>query len=446
METLPTEMMEAKPITRRDFMRFSTLFTAGLLTGCAVNPVTGKSQLMLMNESQEIAIDRKNAPHQFSSDYGSVMDPALNRYVDRTGKVIAARTHRPNMPYSFSAVAANYVNAYAFPGGSIAVTRGILLQLDNEAELSALIGHELGHVNARHTAEQMSKGMLTQMLVMGAATAVGAQSPGYKKMAEQLGMMGAGALLASYSRDNEREADALGMEYMVRSGYSPEGMVGLMELLKEMSSHKASAADLLFATHPMGDERYRRALETARSGYGGARDLPLHKERYMDHTARLRAIRGAVERLQKGEAAMGKKRYTEAESYFRDALKTAPRDYTGLVLMAKCLLIQDRNADALRFAEKAMAMNPPEAQAHHLAGMAKIRQKRFGEAHADFTAYERLLPGNPNTTFFTGYALEGMRRRKAAADEYLRYLKAVNKGEKAQHAYRKLVEWGYINP
>ncbi|MGD8540943.1 MAG: M48 family metalloprotease, partial [Desulfobacteraceae bacterium] len=134
-------------LSRRRFIRLSALAAGGLLTGCAVNPVTGRSQLMLVSEDQEIQLDRQNSPYQFSSDYGVVQDAALNRYIHQTGLKLAARTHRPQMPYSFRCVNATYVNAYAFPGGSIAATRGILLKLQNEAELAALLGHELGHVN-----------------------------------------------------------------------------------------------------------------------------------------------------------------------------------------------------------------------------------------------------------------------------------------------------------
>ena len=132
--------------------------SGGVITGCATNPVTGKRQLMIISEDQEIAVDKENSPHQFSTDYGALQDKTLNEYIDRAGKRIAARTHRPDMPYSFRGVNATYINAYAFPGGSIACTRGILLALDNEAELAGLLGHELGHVNARHTGARMSKG------------------------------------------------------------------------------------------------------------------------------------------------------------------------------------------------------------------------------------------------------------------------------------------------
>jgi len=147
-------------ISRRKFLWLTTMSIAGVMVGCAVNPVTGERQLMLVSEGQEVQIDRQHSPHQFSSDYGPLQDKAINNYINGIGQCIAANTQRPNMPYSFRGVNATYVNAYAFPGGSIAVTRGILLELDNEAELAALLGHEVGHVNARHTSEQMSKGML----------------------------------------------------------------------------------------------------------------------------------------------------------------------------------------------------------------------------------------------------------------------------------------------
>ncbi|UCF56248.1 MAG: M48 family metalloprotease, partial [Deltaproteobacteria bacterium] len=254
-------------ITRRDFLWVISMSAAGFVAGCAVSPVTGRRQLMLVSEDQEIQIDKQNSPHQFSADYGVVQDKALNDYIDQTGKKIAARTHRPHMPYSFRVVNASYINAYAFPGGSIACTRGILLSLDNEAELAALLGHELGHVNARHTAQQMSKGLLTQAVVGGLSVLAGTKGAAYGRMASQLGMIGGGALLASYSRDNEREADALGMEYMVRTGYTPKGMIGLMDMLRALSKNKPSTIELMFATHPMSDERYQTAVETAQSKY-----------------------------------------------------------------------------------------------------------------------------------------------------------------------------------
>ena len=163
-------------LTRRDFMKLAALAAVSTAAGCAANPVTGQSQLMLVGEGEEIQVDKVNSPHQFSADYGVSQDAALNAYVAGVGASLARVTHRAQMPYRFSVVNATYANAYAFPGGSIAITRGILAELDNEAELAGLIGHELGHVNARHTAARLSTSKILGALVGGASLIAGSAS------------------------------------------------------------------------------------------------------------------------------------------------------------------------------------------------------------------------------------------------------------------------------
>ena len=428
-------------MTRREFMWLSSLAVAGIVAGCATNPVTGESQLMLVSEDQEIQIDRQYSPYQFSADYGTTQDKKLNDYVDRTGKNMAARSHRTHMPYNFQVVNANYVNAYAFPGGSIACTRGILLALDNEAELAALLGHELGHVNARHTAEQMSKGMLTQAVVGGLAAAAGTQGAFYGNIASQLGQVSAGALLASYSRDNERQADALGMEYMVQSGYSSEGMIGLMDMLKSMGKHQPSAIELMFATHPMSQERYQTAVQTAETKYKAANQNPLYRERYMDYTAGLRAKKGAIDQMQLAEKELAENNFSAADQHLRKALRKAPADYTALVMMSKSQLIQKNWAVGRQYAEMAQQSYPREAQAYHLSGFAKVQLKDYDGALEEFNRYDDVLAGNPNTLFFKGYCYEGMKQYSQAGKEYRRFLQTVNQGGYANHAYKRVRQW-----
>lgn len=444
MENKYIDGIKNHEITRRRFLWIASMSAAGFMAGCATNPVTGERQLMLVSKESEIQMDKKHSPHQFSADYGEAQDTKLNNYINETGKKIAKNTHRLHMPYSFRCVNATYVNAYAFPGGSIAATRGILLSLDNEAELAALLGHELGHINARHTARQMSKGMLTQAIVGGVSVYAGTRSATYGKVASTLGMIGAGALLASYSRDNEREADALGMEYMVSTGYGTIGFIGLMDMLKNMSKHKTNTVELLFATHPMSDERYHTAVEIAETEYKSARNFPVNKERFMDNTAKLRSIKGAIKEMQKGESTMAKQKYQDAETHFKKALKKAPRDYTALVMMAKCQMVQKKYEKARKYSEKAKKVYPKEAQGYHLAGIAKIRKKDFDSAYEDFRMYENMLPGNPSTIFYKGLALEGMQHIKESASEYYRYLQSVKEGDQAVYSYKRLVEWGYV--
>ncbi|MCU0579196.1 MAG: M48 family metalloprotease [Desulfobacterota bacterium] len=431
---------------RREFLGSAAALAAGGLAGCAANPVTGDTQLMLVSEEQEIQIDRQYAPHQFSTDYGPVQDANLNTYVETVGKNLAARSHRSRVPYSFRVVNANHINAYAFPGGSIACTRGILINLEDEAELAALLGHELGHVNARHTAERMSKGTLFSLLAVGVGVAVGAKSSELGGVAAALGMAGAGLLLASYSRDNERQADALGMEYAVKSGYHPHGAVDLLDVLRRTSKRQPGAIELMFATHPMSEERYQLLADLEKSKYAGDQKLPTHRERYLDQTASLRKIKGPIQKMQDAEKALGQKKYGEAETLLNEALKEAPNDYTGLVLLSKCLIVQDKYDQAQPYLNRAKQVYPGEAQARYLSGLNQAKRKDFGQAYEEFAAYERLLPGNPKTIFLKGYAKEGMKQNREAAQEYNRYLQQVSDGDEAKYAYRRLVEWGYIKP
>jgi len=432
-----------RPMNRRHFLKLFSIAAAGFATGCAVNPVTGKPQLMLVPEERDVEIDRKYAPMQFSADYGPLQNKALNRYINRTGLKIAHHTHRPNMPYSFRGVNAVHMNAYAFPGGSIAITRGMLIELENEAQLAAIIGHELGHVNARHTAQQMTANIISQVVVTGASLL--AASEGYGDLASQLGMFGKSVFLASYSREDEREADKLGMEYMVKAGYNPYGMVEVMDILRRHSHHKGGIAETLFADHPMSEERYETALKRARTKYSNATNLRFYHKRFMSHTVDLRRKKHAIKELQQGQKYIAKKQYVKAKSMFIRALKEMPRDYAGLLMMAKLHLIRKEPRLALPYAKMAKKVYPQEAQAYFISGYTELQLKRYKDAYNDFDRNERILPGNPTIIFFKGYALEGMGKYNEAAKYYYRYLQQVNTGKFAQYAYNRLLQWGYLH-
>ncbi len=437
-------------LTRREMVKLLGVTTGAILapaffSGCAVDPVTGRHELMLMTPEEEIALDQQQSPYQFSSDYGPVQDKKLNQYLHQVGTALSAKSHRPEMPFSFRAVNATYINAYAFPGGSIAATRGILVELDNEAELAALLAHEIGHVNARHTAERVTKGALVNVLVSSASIATSAAGFGtYGGLIQDLGGIGAGALLAHYSRDNEREADSLGMEYIISSGYTPQGMVGLMKVLLENGHRNPSAIEMMFSTHPMSEERYQTAVLDAEGMYKELLSAPDHRERYLDKTAELRSIKEAITSLQNSEKAMRKKEYLQAEQEIIKALKTAPDDYAALVMMAKCKLAQDKNREAEEYALRAGEIYPQEAQSHVVSGVTSILNNKYEQAYTKFTEYDRLLPGNPQIVFFQGLSQEGMDNTKNAAQYYYQYLQEVRKGAQAQYAYKRLQSWGYV--
>ncbi len=437
----------ARFMRRRDFLALAGGSTAAVIAGCVTNPVTGSSQFSLVSQDQEIKIDRDNAPHQFSADYGALQNPAVNRYVESVGNALTGVSHRPAMPYSFRAVNASYINAYAFPGGSIATTRGILLELGDESQLAGLLGHEVGHVCARHTAQRMTTGMLAQLIVAGAAIAL--EQTDHKDTAAVvagLGGIGAGALLARYSRADERQADSLGMEYMTKAGYNPQGMVGLMDVLLRQEKSKPGALEMMFATHPMSSERHATAVERARTTHAGGAGFPVQRERYMDSIAPVRALADTIAAVQKGDAAMGSKKPKEAEAFYAAALKKTPADYEALLKMSACLVKQNRAGEAQAFAGRARQANPGEPQALHAEGFAALSAGRADVAHQRFSEYAQRLPGNPSTVFLDGLSLEAMGRKPEAAERYAQYLQAAGQGGEAKHAAQRLVQWGYVKP
>lgn len=436
-------------ISRRTVLQWAALTAAApmwwSLSGCATNPVTGESELMLVSQEQEIRLDREKSPHQISADYGRVQNQRVQRYVADVGQDVATRTHRPDMPYRFTGVNAVYANAYAFPGGTVALTRGMLLELENEAELAALLAHEVGHVNARHTAARMSTGMLVQGLLGGAGALV--SSAGNEASAEalmQLGGLGAGALLAKYSRDDERQADALGMEYMVRAGYNPRGMVGLMDVLRGMSQRKPNVIEQMFSSHPMSEDRYRTATQRLQTQYSQARGLKLGRERYLDNMASIRAMQGPIEAMQEGQESLGAQKTEQARAAFQQALAAAPDDYAALVMMGQCQLKMEKPREAQRYFHAARNVVPQEPQAAHFLGLALLAREKYDPAYEQFLWYEEQLPGNPNTLFLQGLALEGAQRRQRAAEAYTRFLQTGAGGEQAQYAQKRLQAWGYL--
>ena len=438
LDTL-ADHLERNRLSRRDVL---WLFGAATLSGCAASPVGSGSILVGMSEEEEKRVDQKVAPQQFSQDLGPVQDDAVNRYLTSVGQRLDGTVHRPQMPYSYRVLNANYVNAYTFPGGAMGVTRGIMVDLQNEAELAGLLGHELGHVNARHAAQRQGQAMVAQVAVAGASIVASATEwGGLVSIGSQLG---ASALLSSYSRDNEREADALGQEYMVRAGYPASGMVGLQQLLVDQQKESPGMLQTMFSTHPMSRERRDTAQRLAQEKYAASNARDAGRERFMDSTASLRRIKPTIAACQNGEVAMAAKQYPKAEEQFKSALNKTPRDYAANLLMAQCLDAQGKGRQALGYAESAKKIYPQEAQAHKLAGVLALGLKDPGAAYASLDSYDRLLPGDAGVTFLKGVSLEGMGKRQEAAQQYAAYLRNNRQGKAAEYSYSRLRGWGYV--
>jgi predicted Zn-dependent protease len=241
--------MPKKAITVLLIVAFSAL-------SCAVNPVTGKKELNLISESQEIAMG-KETDVEIRQEYGIYADPQVNAYVQSIGQALAPLTHRPNLPYQFAVLDTPVVNAFAVPGGYIYVTRGILALMGSEAELAVVLGHELGHVNARHSVHRMSEMMLAQVgLVVGSALS--------ETFAQVAGLAGVGVqiLFLKYSRDDERQADALGVEYARKGVYNAGEMIAFFGSLEKMGDLSGGhALPGFLSTHPLTSERIEKVKQ-----------------------------------------------------------------------------------------------------------------------------------------------------------------------------------------
>jgi predicted Zn-dependent protease len=247
---------QCRPGSARRSVRHTLGAAALVLAGCSVNPATGERQLSLVSEGQEIAMGRDADP-QIVAQFGLYPDEGVQRYVQDLGASLAAESERPDLPWTFRVLDDPLVNAFALPGGYIYVTRGILAHLDSEAELAGVLGHEIGHVTARHSASQMSQAMLAQIgLVAGAVLAPeAAQSYG------GLAQTAASLLFLKFGRDDERQADALGVRYAIRDGYDPNALLGVFDTLDRVS--RAAGVERMpgwASTHPAPEDRSQRIM------------------------------------------------------------------------------------------------------------------------------------------------------------------------------------------
>jgi predicted Zn-dependent protease len=228
------------------------LLTFCLGSGCSVNPATGERQFVLISESQEIALGKESA-EQVRETMALVDDPELQAYVERLGQTLAAASERPELPWSFAVVDDPTPNAFALPGGPVFVTRGLLTLMDSEAELVSVLGHEIGHITARHSAAQISRAQLAQLgLGLGVVLVPELQSYG------DLAGFGLNLLMLKYSRDAERQADELGFRYARAEGYDLSEMADVFVALQRAGELEGqNAIPNWLATHPAPEERIK---------------------------------------------------------------------------------------------------------------------------------------------------------------------------------------------
>jgi predicted Zn-dependent protease len=253
------------------------IFTATFVFSCVTNPVTGKKEFSLLTERDEKAMGLAYDP-QVISEFGLYDDKNLQDFINEKGKKMAAISHRPTLGFQFRILDSPVVNAFAVPGGYVYFTRGIMAHFNNEAEFAGVLGHEIGHVTARHSARQYTSTMLAQLgFVLGMVV-----SEDFRQYSELAGL-GLNLLFLQFSRSHESQSDKLGVEYSTKIGYDAHEMANFFQTIQRLQTQSGGGVPTILSTHPDPGNRYSRVHELAAKQQGGNpnKNLKVNRDSYL---------------------------------------------------------------------------------------------------------------------------------------------------------------------
>jgi predicted Zn-dependent protease len=464
----------------KNFKIISLFLLSIILMSCAVNPVTGQRQFMLMSENQEIDMGKEFYPGALWGDPGGggeYKDEKLKAYLRDIIIHIHAVSHRPNLPVDFAIQNSSVPNAWAIPG-HVVITRGLLAALDNEAEFVFVMGHEMGHVSARHSARHMTYGILQQAGLGAAGYAL--QGVEYADLAMNLGAIGSSLLLLKYSRDDELEADRLGLLYMGKLGYNPQNAVSAHRDLEKVSqeymkkagknSQEGGFLGELLSTHPRSSVRIDElqslinSMQPARiSGDGTYRDRfqgmitglkntnKIYDE-YYDRAVRevqnkkfdeadtliSKAIntdnRQPVFHALKGFILMKKKDYAGSRKAFESSLDL-DRDYEPAYRgIGTLLFLQENFSESIAYLNKSIALFPQDVVSHYFTGMSYYKVKMYKDAIPHLKIFSEAQSKDPEIHGILGICYENEGDLSSAYNEYFLQLKVAPDNETGRYA------------
>lgn len=255
--------MRTRPLRRRSTLLHLALAVATVsLAACETNPTTGRSQFNLLSRDQEVQMGSELQPQFVQESGGEITDQVIRQYVSNLGNQLAAQTEadNPSLPWTFTVLNSQEINAFALPGGKVFITVGLLKEMTNEAQLAAVLGHEVGHVTARHVSERIGQAGIADIVIQAAAAGVGAatDSSVATEVAGTAFNYGGQMVVLKFSRDQESESDSLGMRYMTKLGYDPRGALQVQEILQRAMAASGGRGLEIMATHPYPETRIQR--------------------------------------------------------------------------------------------------------------------------------------------------------------------------------------------
>lgn len=411
---------------------FPVIAALAAASACSVNPVTGKTEISLVSESSEIQMGAENyLPMQQSQGGEYDIDPALTEYVSRVGNRLAAVSDR-ELPYEFVVLNNSVPNAWALPGGKIAINRGLLTELDSEAELAAVLGHEIVHAAARHSAKRMERSMLLQGVIV--ATAVVTNDSDYGGLAVGGASIGAQLLNQSYGRDDELQSDKYGMLYMSRAGYDPQGAVELQKTFVRLNDgQSADWITGLFASHPPSEERVRENIRMAASLPPGGETGEDRFRAAMDKTI---AAKPAYDAYEDGRKALSEKKADLAIEQAEKAIGLLADEAHFYSLRGDARIVKKQQDMALTNFNSAIRRRDDFFYYYLQRGLIQEELGHDDLAEADLEISVDMLPTAP-----AHYALGRIAARRGDKASALEHYKLVagGQGEVAQSASADLV-------
>jgi len=391
------------------------------LQGCATNPVTGKSQFMLISESQERQLGAEQYGPTIQSQGGQYyLDPDLQVYVRQVGEKLARVSDQPDLPYEFVVINSSIPNAWALPSGKIAINRGLLTEMEDEAQLAAVLSHEIVHAAARHSAQRLQQGLLLNAGLAGLGIMVSDND--FRDIILGGAAVGATLTIAKYGRGHELESDAYGMEYMARAGYDPQAAVELQEIFVKLAGDRESGwFDGLFASHPPSQERVARNRDKAQQLGTSARFRG--KAEYARATAALRKRIPAYKAYDEGVKALSEGNIQAALGKTEEAIRLEPEEAMFYALRGDIHQKLGDEQKALADYNRAVELYPEHYAYLLKRGTARQQQGLNELALQDLQKSAELLP-----TSLAYYAMGEAALGLEAHQQALQYFQIASEG------------------
>ncbi len=429
-------------------------------TGCRTNPVTGRPEIMLVSASEEIALGHQTHPNVIFMYDGEYRDPDLNRYLGTIVKRLHQVSHRTEMPTEFTMVNTSEINAFAIPG-HVYATRGFLAKLQNEAQFASVMGHELAHVTAGHSAKQMTRDTLTGLALGLGDLVAGDTLAG--SVAMTAGQLGAALTGLSYSREQERQADRVGAYYMALAGWDARQAPAMQRLLKALSEREDGVLDRFLSTHPLTDNRIGEIedviddMDLASPRY--IQGDGVYEGRWKRHLRRLRNVDRAFGPYDRGTKQLADKGYPLALTSADEAIAIRDDQAPLYRLRGDALRELGKLNESAAAYKKALKLDPRYVPANVGLGRVYYRAAEFADAETQFT---KAAYGHPNSLFAwygLGMSRYGLKHYRDAvdplalvaptmeADPQVHYALAVcydntGRGTKARESYRQALSAG----